>query len=244
MVSDILTILWKEVHEMFSRRPGFRGGWFGMLVFVVVFGALIPAQSGPEWINSPGTVLVWAWVPFILVNSVVADAFAGERERHTLETLLASRLSDRAILIGKLSASIVYGWGLTLVSVLVSLVTVNLLYGDGKLLLFSPSIALGILVASFLVAALAAGLGVLVSLHASSVRQAQQTLSIAMFAVIIPLIALPLLPEAWRQQIDLFFMKSDMLSIAIGALFVLLVADGILLAAAIARFQRARLILD
>ena len=39
------------------------------------------------------TTVMWMWFSLLLVINVVADSFAGERERHTLETLLASRLS-------------------------------------------------------------------------------------------------------------------------------------------------------
>ena len=37
---------------------------------------------------------------------MIADGIPGERERHTLETLLASRLSDRSILLGKVMAAV------------------------------------------------------------------------------------------------------------------------------------------
>jgi ABC-2 type transport system permease protein len=138
MIQDISTIMWKEARELFLQRSGLRGGWTGLLILIVVFGILMPLQSGPEWLGAPTTVLLWAWVPFILVNSVVADSFAGERERQTLETLLASRLSDRAILIGKISSAIAYGWGITLIGLLVALITLNIAFSGGELLFFPP----------------------------------------------------------------------------------------------------------
>jgi ABC-2 type transport system permease protein len=110
MINDITTIIWKEIKEIFLQRPNFRGGWAGLLVLLAVFGIFIPLQSGPAWVSSPANLAIWSWVPYLLVSGVVADSFAGERERHTLETLLASRLSDRAILFGKIGAALVYGW--------------------------------------------------------------------------------------------------------------------------------------
>jgi ABC-2 type transport system permease protein len=98
------------------QRGSLRGGWLGLVIFVAVFGILLPLQSGRGWVESPTGLAVWAWVPFLLVSSVVADSFAGERERHTLETLLASRLPDRAILFGKLATAVGYGWGFALLS--------------------------------------------------------------------------------------------------------------------------------
>jgi ABC-type Na+ efflux pump permease subunit len=41
---------------------------------------------------------------------MITDSIAGERERQTLETLLASRLPDRAILLGKVAAITLLGW--------------------------------------------------------------------------------------------------------------------------------------
>lgn len=244
MITDVATVLWKEIKEIFIEGPKLRGGWIGMLIFIGVFGVVLPLQSGPEWLSSPATLLVWSWVPLFLVNSVVADSFAGERERHTLETLLASRLSDRAILFGKLLAALAYGWGLTLAGLFASVVTINLVHGQGQFLFFPAGIALGILAFSLLVALLAATIGVLVSLRASSVRQAQQTVSTAMFIFLIPLILLPMLPESWREGAAAALGQINAPAIAAGAAVLLIALDAILLVVAMLRFQRTRLILD
>jgi ABC-2 type transport system permease protein len=244
MIADIGTIVWKEAKEILLQRGNLRGGWVGLLVFIGVFGIFMPLQSGPGWVESPAGLFVWGWVPFLLVSGVVADSFAGERERHTLETLLASRLSDRAILLGKIAAAVAYGWGITMVSVLVGLITVNIVHWQGELIFYPPAIALGIVSLSFLVAALAAGLGVLVSLRAATVRQAQQTFSIAFFLLFIPLFAFPLLPEQWQARVVQIAANANLASIVLGAAFILAVVDLALLVAATARFKRDRLILD
>lgn len=64
-------------------------------------GILVPAQSGSTWTTSPSTPFLIAWVTLGLVVSMTADSFAGERERHTLETLLA-----RASLVHHLSGTV------------------------------------------------------------------------------------------------------------------------------------------
>jgi ABC-2 type transport system permease protein len=244
MINDILTIMWKEIRELILQRSGLRGGWIGLLILIAVFGVLFPLQSGPDWLVTPTTILMWAWVPFILVNSVVADSFAGERERHTLETLLASRLSDQAILIGKICSAIAYGWGIALAGILIALVTINVVFGSGDLLFFPLENGLAILILSFLVAWLAAGLGILVSLRAASVRQAQQTLSLAFLFLFVPLLVLPFLPRSLQITVTNAFQGLDFQSIAIIAGGILLVLDLILLGIAAQRFKRARLILD
>ena len=244
MMTDILTIMWKEVRELILLRSGLRGGWMGLLVLIAAFGILLPLQSGREWLSAPTTVLLWAWVPFILVNSVVADSFAGERERKTLETLLASRLSDRAILIGKVCSAIAYGWGITLIGLIVALVTINIAFGAGEFLFFPPLIGLAIFLLSFLVAWLAAGLGVIVSLRAASVRQAQQTLSLAFLFLFVPLLLLPLLPDELRVTVTNALSGLEIQMVGTILIVILLVVDVGLLLAAMRRFVRARLILN
>jgi ABC-2 type transport system permease protein len=243
MINDILTVMWKEFKELSLQRSGLRGGWAGLLVLIAVFGILFPLQSGRDWLTTPTTILMWAWVPFILVNSVVADSFAGERERHTLETLLASRLSDRAILIGKICSAIAYGWGITLVGIIVALITINIAYGAGELLFFPPLNGIAIFLLSFLVAWLAAGLGVWVSLQAASVRQAQQTLSLAFLFLFIPLFLLPLLPESIQIIMTNALQGLNYQMIGLIVVAILLLIDLLLLGVAMRRFNRASLIL-
>ena len=174
----------KEWKELLRQRGSLRGGFFGVLVFMGVLGILLPIQFGAEWVESASQMIIWGWLPFLLVSGVIANSFAGERERHTLETLLASRLSDRAILFGKVAAAISYGWGLSMACMLLGLITVNVVHGKGQLLMYDWEIGLGTIVFSFLIAALGSGLGILVSLRASTVRQAQQTFSFDIHAAV------------------------------------------------------------
>lgn len=125
MTRDILTVMWKEWKELLWAGGLLRGGRVSLLIMLAIFGVFLPYQTGRAWVESAAPLFYWAWLPLMLVAGVVADSFAGERERHTLETLLASRLPDRAILVGKLAAAVTYGWGLVLAMLGLSLVTVN-----------------------------------------------------------------------------------------------------------------------
>jgi ABC-2 type transport system permease protein len=174
---------------------------------------------------------------------VVADSFAGERERHTLETLLASRLSDRSILIGKICSAIAYGWGIALIGMIVGLVTINVSNWAGKILFFPPFIGVTMLSSSFLIAWLAADLGIIVSLKADSVRQAQQTLSVAFLLFFIPLLLLPVLPDNLRISLQNALGNLDFQSVIVALTLILLVFDIGLLVVAFRRFIRPRLVL-
>lgn len=244
-MADVLTVVWKETKEALRMGGGRRGGYLGMLLGIGVFGVFLPLQMGRSWVTSPSTLVFWAWVPLMLVSGVVADSFAGERERRTLETLLASRLPDRAILFGKVVAAIAYGWVQMIVMLLCGLVTVNIAHGSGGLLLYSPTFVVGGLAGGLLTAGLAATAGVLVSLRAATVRQAAQTLNISiMLCLFIPAFGLPALPERRKAALlsSLTTVGPARWIAIVGA--VLVAADAVLLAAAMARFRRARLILD
>jgi ABC-2 type transport system permease protein len=187
----------------------------------------------------------WAWVPYLLIVGVIADSFAGERERHTLETLLATRLPDRAILLGKIGAALGYGWGMALASLLLSLISINLAHRGAGLILFPAPTLIAILALSFLISTFAASLGVLISLRASSLQQAQQRLSMSsMLLFVLPIFALQLLPEDLTSRLALAAGRADVTTIYAVAAIGLLLLDTTLIVAALGRFQRARMILD
>ena len=245
MIVDIWTVIWKEWRELLFGRGSRRGVILSLLPSVLLFGIIMPSQGGRLWVESPFALGFSGWLPLLPVIAVVADAFAGERERHTLETLLASPLSERAILFGKVGAVVGYGWVLTLLILSVSLVTVNFVYGQGELLLYPAAIALGCLVLSLLTATLAASIGVLVSLRAATVKQATQQLVFASIALTwIPFFGFSLLPYKWQMSLLKTVTSANAIQIFLLIVIVLLALDVGLLLAALARFQRSRLILD
>ena len=78
MIGDIATIFWKEWRELLAWRGNIRGGSLGLLAFAGVFGVYMPLMNGLAWIESPAVMIYWAWVPLMLVSSVVADSFAAD----------------------------------------------------------------------------------------------------------------------------------------------------------------------
>jgi ABC-2 type transport system permease protein len=236
-MSDILTMIWKE-----SKDSLFQGGWRSLirpLFLVGILGVYLPLQFGPQWVNlTPIGMIVMLYIPFFVIISFIGDAIAGERERHTLETLLASRMPDRAILLGKIAATVLYAWGMSVLSLLLGLVLVDLFRLQGHWMFYPPDLFVDALALSLLASLLGASAGVLVSLRASTVRQAQQILSIGtivlVFGATFVLRALPanLVSSLTYQQI---------LLIAMGVIAVL---DAILLGLSLVSFRRSRLILS
>ena len=245
MIADIWTVIWKEWRELIFQRGNLRGIMLSLLPSVMLFGIILPSQVGHFWVESPLPLGLWGWLPMLPVTAVIADAFAGERERHTLETLLASPLSEQAILLGKVAAVVGYAWVLTLIILLVGLLTVNFVDGNGELLLYSATTTLGGVVLCLLTATLAASTGVLVSLRAATVRQAAQQLVFASIALTwIPAFGLSLLPSEWQESLVKSVTSANATQIFLIIVIVLVVLDVGLLLVAMARFQRSRLILD
>jgi ABC-2 type transport system permease protein len=244
MIADSLTVARKELREMFMFGDMRGRNTVSLLVILVIFGVVIPLQSGRDWVTSLISAMVWAWLSYMWVYSVVADSFAGERERHTLEALLATRLSDHAILLGKLLAALAYGFSLTWAILLVSLVTINVTAHDGGFLLFSPLMTLGALVFNVLLSGLAASIGILVSLRASSVRQAQQWMGIGMLVLFLPFMFSRFIPKIWLDSFGAAVINASPVQVAIWTGLFLLVIQCILLTVAMRLFQRSKLILD
>ncbi len=244
MIIDIATVMQKELKELLFQRGQGRSGTIRMLIFIGIFGILLPLQNGIDALTSPFGMIFWLWIPYMLISGVTADTFAGERERHTLETLLASRLSDRAILFGKLGAVISYGWGMTLLTILVNLITVNLVFWQGSPV-FYPPLLLGIaLVVTLEISVFSAALGTIISLRSPTTRAAQQTMSILVFVLILPLFALSMLPKNVLFQVGELLAAIDIVELVAVVIFGLFIADVALIMVNLVRFQRAKLITD
>jgi ABC-2 type transport system permease protein len=155
------------------------------------------------------------------------------------KTLLASRLDDRSILFGKLLAALAYGWGLTLLSFGLGAATVSVAYGQGHVMLYPLSIGVSVLSLALLGGLFVAVLGILISLHAPTVRQAYQRLSIALLLVFIPIFSTQYLPVDLRSA--LVPTEQNWFFIELVAGLALAIVDGWLLALCIGRFRRPRL---
>jgi len=240
---DLWTVIWKEWKELLIRRGSMRGGALGLLIMIAVMGIVPPIQVGAAWVHSPVPLAFAAWIAAFLVASVVTDSFAGERERHTLETLLASRLTDRAILFGKIAASVSYGWGLTLLIMLISVASVNISSDLPSFQFYTLESGTGILILSLLCSLVMANVGILISLRAASARQAQQTMSISLMVLLfVPVFGLQALPNTWKGWIIERISSLDPFTTIVFILVALFVANAGLILAVMARFKRARLV--
>lgn len=238
-MNDIWTMMWKESKDLL-----FQGGWrasIGPLLLIGIIGIYLPLQFGLQWLAlSPIEMFVILWIPFFVIINFIGDAIAGERERHTLETLLASRIADRAILLGKVIVTVGYAGGMALGGLLLGLMLVNLFRGNGGGWMFYHPFGLFLeaLALILVTCILGASAGVLVSLRASTVRQAQQILSIGTLVLVFGgIFALRALPANFVASLT----YSQFL-LLVTAVFTVL--DVILLGASLVSFRRSRLIVS
>ena len=246
MLEDILTIIRKEFKEIVhGSSKNKSAGVLRMLVPVFFAGVLLPSRVGSQYLTGFAPLAGLAWILPMVGIALTVDSFAGERERRTLETLLASRLSDEAILLGKLCASVLYAWALMIGSLVLGAVVVNLTHPNGTLQFFSAPYAAGLVSFGLLTATAVCSIAVLVSLRAATVRQASQNLALGMMAVYFSLLfGFQALSRAQRARLMAAVIGGQFTRNALFGLLLLVALDAVLLGAAKARFKRARLILD
>jgi ABC-2 type transport system permease protein len=122
MMSDLWTVLRKELKEV-TGRGALRGVSVQLMLVVFIAGVVLPGSRPNLFASAASAALNFLVFPPLLAASIAADAFAGEYERRTLETLLATPLPDGAIFLGKTLAAVLVAVGSAL-SILVFAVAV------------------------------------------------------------------------------------------------------------------------
>jgi len=212
---------------MSSGGPGGgRRGLIGRVAFPVIFGAFLGYQAGfaRYGFGRAAAVFPIALIAMGTASTLIVDAVAGERERHTLETLLASPAADIGIIAGKIAAVVLYAWvigliGLFAVGVASSFAPVPI----------SPTVLVVVSLVALLEAVLAAGFGVQFSLHADSVRAAGRRFG--QYAVIMNMIGagvigLVVAPASGAVRLGIAAVAASVLLIIDAALILLACTEG------------------
>jgi ABC-2 type transport system permease protein len=172
-VSELFTVLRKELTELLSERHSRRGVVIQSSISIAVLGVVMPSSAAAAWhAGHPSAVLFFFFLPGMLAATVAADGFAGERERHTLETLLATPLGDRSILLGKAAAAVAFAIGVATLALAAAVATIS--FSDKALFIPPPILIVAALGAALGSALVIAGGAVIVSLYIPVARAAQQ----------------------------------------------------------------------
>lgn len=183
-------------------------------------------------------MMLYYFAPFFLIipvmaSSVIAsDSFAGEKERKTIEALLATPMTDGELLLGKILVSFVPSMLITGSSFLLYCATVDLLTYEmfGRLLLPNPEWVLLIFGLAPTVALAGIGLTVMISARVKGFREAQQ---------ISALLVVPILIMFFAQASGVMIFGY----LRVGALtLVFILVDMLLFRLAVKIFQREKLL--
>jgi ABC-2 type transport system permease protein len=238
MISDILAVMWKERKGFLGSQGGRWRALLGLVspVFLAIY---LPWNTGLNWLQGFPSLLICMIVPIVLLGITVPDSFAGERERHTLPTLLASRLPDKAILLGKLFGALIFGLAGIVVALILGLVVANASDWQGHVVFYRPIVLSIDILAGLLVALLTGTAGILISLRSATAQGASQAL-ISMFLV--PPMILGFVLMLFREQVRLALERLDFMQTLGAVLGIIALLDIVLLSLAVTRFRRSRLI--
>lgn len=239
-MSDVFTVMRKERLMLFRYRGG-RMRFVLTLLSPLLLAFYVSWSAGVRWVEQPVPVLPCALVAVLAVIIVVPESFAGERERHTLETLLATRLGDGSILFGKIGVAVAFSMILVCVVLALGLVTANVFHLRGDILLYTaPNLAVTVTI-SLLMAIFVAALGVILSLGAETVQEATQTLA---GVILVPPIILGMIVLIFRRKFVYMLMVIGRPLSGLVVLLGFILIDLLLLAEVKRRFHRSRLLLD
>ena len=236
---DIRTVMWKERKGLLWSQ-GTRWRIALPLLSPLFIAIYIPWQAGTDWLEGYVSLLLCVAIPLLFVGISIPESFAGERERHTLPTLLASRLPDRAILVGKILSCVSFSIVILLPALLVGAAVANAVSWQGSVAFYRPFVLLVDLGVALLVGGLIGSAGVLISLRSETVQGATQAL---MGVFLVPPMILAFALMFLRDTLIPVFQRLGFATVLGCALGALAIGNGILLFLAFRRFRRTRLLL-
>ncbi|HEX9816849.1 MAG TPA: ABC transporter permease [Candidatus Thermoplasmatota archaeon] len=244
-MSDVGTVFRKEMWESFGNSRARNQMLVSLLVIVLLADFGLPFLDR-DYELSLARVLFFG-VMFSVMTPLfsTADTVAGERERHTLETLLSTRLSDRAIVLGKLLAVLTLGLVIAAGMILQGLVAVSFLFGRFDLLpqylLLMPAVLVGSVILSIALSCI----GLLVSMRAQTVQGAAQITSLLAMPVLLLFFVGPaifgfLVATRGGETVPTDPLSTITILLAVFVVGILIV-DVVLVAVTVAAFKRHRL---
>jgi ABC-2 type transport system permease protein len=222
-VIDLVTVLRKEILEWACDLRASRAAYLQIAVIISFLGVYLPFTQPALWVNPtvPMGLTLFFIFPSILTASVAADAFAGERERKTLETLFSTPLRDSAIFYGKASWAVFYSFGITLVALACGVITASLKAQSASHIALAAPL-FGAAATALAGSVMTAAAAVIISSRVAVAKSAQQLTTLFTMvsaAGIVGLIRLHAGPLQWGTlyAYDLAFFAAGVLALAAAA---------------------------
>lgn len=189
-MNDLITVIWKEIAELYGSIRTLR-----IFAISILATSILPAlsfahkSSSPEVTNLRVVYAIFAGV--IVVAQTAPDLVLHERIGHTLDYLLTTRLSDRAIFGAKVLVAFAVGYIAALLALVIQLVAAAFLGGTGWQWLFLASpvgrvVAFGITAELLLYVAV---IGTYVALRIGEQRAAYMATIFAVLLLTVPFLA-------------------------------------------------------
>ena len=241
MREGFLAVCWKET-AVLRRAYGKISSYVSTLMYVMFFG-VFPAWFLREALASSPLVLFYiSLAPLVTGAGMATLAFAGERENHTLETLLSTPLGERAILLGKVMVYTIYAWLYALLCLAAGCITASLL--ARMTVIPDPALIFSALWVGALTALFSTNMGTLASLRSGTVKEAGRKLQLLFMMFVVPYIVINFLPDQARAGLMSALGRVGVVPIALLATVVLAVVNLALIRRAAQRFVRREMILD
>ncbi|HEY6912074.1 MAG TPA: ABC transporter permease [Myxococcales bacterium] len=224
-MTDVVTVLRKEVLEWACDLRVNRAAYLQIAVIISFLGVYLPFTQPALWVNPtvPTALTPLFFIfPSILTASVAADAFAGERERKTLETLFSTPLRDSAIFYGKAAWAVFYSLAITFLALACGVITA-LLRAQSASHVVAAAPLFGAAATALAGSVMTAAAAVVISSRVAVAKSAQQLTTLftmASAAAVVGLIRLNGMPLQWRVLClyDLVFFAAGLLALAAAAL--------------------------
>lgn len=226
--------IFREELAALPRRIGGQSGILMWIFAIAVMGVLLPWQLGYGFLDMP-VLLAYAGMSLLFTAPLVAESFAGERERNAVPSDPRLR---RDLLLARVTVGVMYGWVSPLAMIAFGFATVNLRYRPQALLIPPPSISLDLALLTALAALVVASLAAAIAVRARNARRAKRTLR---QGFLLSLVALIWLVRAGGAKIET---EAGMTRLAVAVALITLPASAGLLRLALLGWDRSEIHLD
>jgi hypothetical protein len=230
------------LHEELAAVPRRIGGRPGILMWIfaiAVMGVLLPWVLGYGFLDMP-LLLAYTGMSLLFAGPLVAESFAGERERNAVPSDPRLR---RDLLLARITVGVLYGWVSPLAMMALGFAIVNLHYRPQTFLLPPAAVSLDLALLTLLAALLVSSLAAAVAVRARDARRAKRTLRQGFLLSLVALIWF-VQSGGWKIAAASFETQAGMMRLAGWAALIILPLSGGLLRLALAGWDRPEIAPD
>jgi hypothetical protein len=188
----------RAIVQEIGQLPRRMGGTTGVSIYafaLLALGILLPWHLGFDFLDAM-ILLAYACLPVLLVAPVVAESFAGDRDRAQIPATLEEL---RQLLYAKVAAGALYGWISALLALVMGLATVSLSFT--RWILPPALLAIDLALMSLAVSVSAASVSAVVSVRARSSKYAKRTLRQGFLLLLVLVIYYSrFVPAEWKRH--------------------------------------------